>query len=405
MVRAISKPKKSNEAVMIWRKRSSLTPDEARQLHYEALVIDTLAYVNGFQILSTPTIEARLRELIRQGADRFTMISQLTEQSKRELTENEEAREAYMEVWQKSGVTTVLYTMSDGGNAARDTYEGVLKMISNTFALLHLFRNKFALVLDAGDIERAYKEKKRAIVLILQNATAFEDRLERIEFFYNLGIRSVQLAYQARNLLGDGCGEREPAGLSRFGVEVVRIMNELGMVVDVSHCSEKIVLDAVKFSKVPISANHTGSYAVYPHIRNKSDEALKAIANKGGYIGVCLVPPFLHGQSPVTLDHFADHMVHIARVAGLEALGIGTDRGTVWNIPAEAPSEEKIGGYSWLYFPPGALRPAQWAPEGFKHFGDWPELTVTLAKRGFNEEELRKILGLNYLRFFKEVVG
>lgn len=147
------KPKKSNGTLMTWRNRSFFTPEEARQLHYEALVIDTLAYINGFQILSTPTIEARLQELVLQGANSGTIISKLEGQSKRELKGSEEARKAYMEIWHKSGVNAVQYTMSSGGDASRDTYQGALRNISRTFALIHIFKDEFILALDAADIE------------------------------------------------------------------------------------------------------------------------------------------------------------------------------------------------------------------------------------------------------------
>ncbi|GFP28716.1 membrane dipeptidase, partial [Candidatus Hakubella thermalkaliphila] len=268
------------------------------------------------------------------------------------------------------------------------------------------------LVRKSMDIEKAYKEKKHGLVLDFQDTVAFEDDLDRINLFYNLGVRMVQLTYNLRNLVGDGCTETYQSGLSTFGQDVVRRLNNLGILIDVSHCSEQVAWDALEISKTPIVVSHSCSAALCRHDRAKSDELAKTIAEHGGFFGVVIIPGFIQEAKEATLEDFCRHVEHLVRVIGIDHVGIGTDKtgpgpGTESRIPyPETMPRRSLGVFDWSGF---RLEEHRLTPEyhlkGYEDFRDWPNLTVALAQWGFNEEELRKLLGLNFLRIFKEICG
>ncbi|PYP22599.1 MAG: peptidase M19 [Gemmatimonadetes bacterium] len=268
------------------------------------------------------------------------------------------------------------------------------------------------LVRRAADIERAHRSKKHGLILDFQNATPFGDDLDRVEYFYNLGVRMVQLTYNLRNLVGDGCTEAHQGGLSYFGREVVRRLNEHRILVDVSHCSEQVGWDALKVSTAPVVVSHSGSKVVCQHDRNKSDELAKAVADRGGFFGVVVIAGFISSRKEATLDDFADHVEHLVDVAGIDHVGIGTDKAgpgpgteSLVEYPPTIPRHDPRK-FNWAGF---RLEEHRLTPDyhltGYENFGDWPNLTIKLAERGFNEGELRKLLGLNFLRVFREVVG
>ena len=240
-----------------------------------------------------------------------------------------------------------------------------------------------------------------------------------------MGLRVVQLTYNLRNLVGDGCTERYKTGLTYYGIEVVNRLNELGMLVDVSHCSEHVGFDAVECSTSPVIVTHSASSAICYHDRGKSDELARAIADNGGFFGVAAIGGFLRSDFDATLEDFADHVQHLVNVLGIDHVGIGSDKcgpgpGTesYFEFPpelgpfdtsylySEKPDHRATqGGFSWSGFREEHRLSDDHRIAGFDQFTDWPSITVKLAERGFSEEELRKILGLNYLRVFREVVG
>jgi membrane dipeptidase len=394
---------------MAWRARASLTPDEAKSLHREALVIDTLAGI-GPDIFSTPDLASRFNELLKSDNDCGTIGREMRERSIRALRTSGEARAAFKDAWMRSGVNVASVTLIGGHAPPYQAFASTLAAMAEWHALVRLFKDWLSIATDADDLETAHRQGRSVIVFNFQECTPFEDKLERIQLFYDLGVRSVQLTYNSINLVGGGKND-VPLGLTRFGVEVVRALNEAGMIIDVSHSSELVGFDAVKYSTAPISANHTSSAAVHPNSQAKGDDLLKLIASKGGFIGVHIVPGYLSGGPRISLDHFADHVEHIARVAGINAVGLGIDQGPYWKlrVPPEIPlPEEKAGavrGYHWGISEPGTRRCHKVPMDGYRSFEDLPEVTATLARRGFNEDELRKILGLNYLRLFRDVVG
>lgn len=390
----------------------SLTPDEARQLHYEALVIDTQQPPITSGALFTERMREVVEEYARLGRTRAEVTPVLEAMAAREIQTSPEARAAYLDVWEQSGVTVACGTYSGPGRPT-EAFEKAVRRIAQAQTIVDALDDKLLFVREAADIERAHAEGKHGIVVDFQDTIAFGDDLDRIDCFYNLGLRMVQLTYNLQNLVGDGCTEAPQGGLTYFGREVVRRLNELGILVDVSHCSEQVGWDALEVSTAPIIVSHSASKAVVYHDRGKTDELAKAVAERGGYFGVVVVPGFISDHPDTKLDDFVAHVAHLVDVIGIDHVGIGTDKmgppgartGSLIEYPSSMPASPP-GTFDWAGFRLEEHRlTSDYHIEGYETFKDWPNLTVALAQAGFNEDELRKLLGLNYLRVFRDVVG
>jgi len=390
----------------------SLTPDEARALHHRALVIDTQQPPIISGALFTPRMRRALEEYLRGGLTaRDEIAPKMETLTVQELQTSAEARAQYLALWERSGVTVACGTFSDVYRYT-GAYESANESIGWAYGVADALGGAVEIVRHADEIERVHREGKHGILLDFQNTTPFGEDLDRVQHFYRLGVRMVQLTYNLRNLVGDGCTETSQGGLSYFGRELVRRLNETRILVDVSHCSEQVGWDALAVSTAPAIVSHSASKAICYHDRGKTDELAKAVADRGGYFGVVVIAGFLSNHADVPLDAFVDHVEHLVNVCGIDHVGIGTDKmgpgpGTESlveyppSLPGHAP-----GAFDWSGFRPKEHRLAgDHVLRGYQTFGDWPNLTVALAQRGFTEDELRKILGLNYLRVFREVCG
>ena len=393
-----------------------LSAEEARQLHGEALVIDSQQppATNGF--LFTENMKAALKEYHARGMTRGQAGPLLNAMAAREIQTSGEAREQYLDFWAASGVNVACGTYA-GPGPFDQAFETSVTGIAQARAIVDALDDRMLLVLKADDIERAYRENKFGLIIDFQNTTAFSDKLERIDMFHNLGLRMCQLSYNSGTLVGEGCTEVHKSGLTYFGRAVVERLNELNVIVDVSHCSEQIGWDSLEVSSSPIVVSHSTSSAVCYHDRGKGDDLVKAVADKGGFFGVVVVPGFIQETTEATLEDFVDHVAHLVNVMGIDHVGVGTDKagpgpGTDSMIEWPAGMADDTLSPSL----PGSVNYSGFRKEehrltddyhivGFNDFRDWPNLTVALAERGFNEEELRKLLGLNYLRVFRDVVG
>ena len=258
----------------------------------------------------------------------------------------------------------------------------------------------------ADDFTRAKKEGKTAILLGFQNCTMMEKSIDNLDTLYNAGTRWIQLTYNQRNLLGDGCTERTNAGLSDFGVEAVERMNELGIMIDVSHCGHQTTLDGIKYSKTGASINHAMCETLYKnHPRAKTDEQIKAMADKGGVMGIiCL--GYMIGPDPggaTTLETYVDHIDHAVKIAGIDHVGVASDF-AIQGMQANGATKE-----NW-YVP----RLTRFKPSYQVKWPPWiPELDVPLRyknvaqvldRRGYSTGDIEKILGQNWLRYFEETL-
>lgn len=388
-----------------------LTPDEARQLHTEALVIDSQQPPATTGLLFTERMRSALAEYVLRGMTREEVWPLMAEMAADELITSSDARRAYLDLWQQAGVTVACGSYS-GTEPPGRSFELTNLRVARALAIVDALDGQMILVRRAADIERAHQEGRRGLVLDFQNTTPFGEELDRVDHFRHLGVRMVQLTYNLRNLVGDGCTETYQGGLSYFGREMVRKLNAARILVDVSHCSEQVGWDALKVSSAPIVVSHSSSKSVCYHDRGKTDELARAIADRGGYFGVVVIPGFLSEAKEPTLDDFCRHVEHLVNVCGIDHVGIGTDKagpGPGTDSLVEYPStmpDRRPGGFDWSGFRREEHRlTPDYHLNGYEHFGDWPNLTVALAAWGFNEDELRKLLGGNFLRVFREVCG
>jgi membrane dipeptidase len=253
------------------------------------------------------------------------------------------------------------------------------------------------------EIEEAKRSGRLAVVLGFQNATMVENDLRNLDTLYGLGARCIQLTYNSRNLLGDGCTERTNAGLSDFGVAVVERMNALGIAVDLSHCGEQTSRDGIALSRRPAAFTHTMCKAVYDHVRAKSDELLRAMAEKGGVVGIATLGYFIGPRPDTGIEDYLRHVDHAVRVAGIDHVGLASDY-SLRGIEATATRESWYLPRLKQFKPVYNVRWPPWIPEL-----DPPErfrrIAHGLARRGYKGVAIEKVLGANWVRYWSEVLG
>ena len=308
----------------------------------------------------------------------------------------------YFEKWIAGGATAIAPTVNRPGEFMRETMTRVGEWVNKP----RLNPGKLLLVKSVEDIFKAKKEKKLALIYHFQSTEPFEKDLNSIEIFYRLGLRMVQLCYNVRNFVGDGCAERTDCGLSDFGVKVIGELNRLGIVVDCSHTGYRTTMEAIEVSEKPVIISHSNAKAVCDSFRNLKDDQIKAIAKNGGVVGLNGYPNFVAKKSKPTLEDLLDHADYIVKLVGVEHLSVGIDyyegmAGVADDEKSRALYKERVEAGVWN---PRDYGPPPWHyPEGIEMPDKLPNLTAGLLKRGYSEEDVKKILGLNLIRVFKEV--
>lgn len=306
-----------------------------------------------------------------------------------------------------SGVTAVNLTVGALGSAT-DVLEQTFRGIGFWERQIGAHTDILMKVKSVADLEQARASHRLGIIYGFQDATPIGDDPSRVDLFSQFGVRIIQLTYNRRNLLGDGCLETANAGLSRLGHEVVARMDELGVLVDLSHCGHRTTLDGIAASKKPVAITHAGCAAVADLPRNKTDEELRLLARKGGVMGIYFMP-FLRMKGQPMAEDLIRHLEHAIDVCGEDHVGIGTDGGisTIELTPEfiqrhredvrnrrrlgiSAPGEEE-DVYTFL---PDLNTPRR-----------LETLSSLLLKRGHSETRVAKILGGNFARLFREVWG
>ncbi len=277
--------------------------------------------------------------------------------------------------------------------------EWTIRINKNKDRLLH--------ATTAGELVKAKEQGKAAVFYGFQNTTMIENSLDNIDKLYASGARWIQLTYNERNLIGDGCTERTNAGLSDFGIAVVERMNELGIIVDLSHCGDQTTLDGIRFSSSGASINHSMCEALYPgHPRAKSDKQIKAMAQKGGVLGIiCL--GYMIGPNPggeTTLETYVDHIDHAVNIAGIEHVGLSSD------FPIQGLKANGATRDNWYiprltrFKPSYQVKWPPWIPE-LEEPMRYLHVAKALDRRGYKAADIEKILGGNWMRYYKEVLG
>ena len=303
----------------------------------------------------------------------------------------------------QSGITAVNVTVSGGGEGDQAFVETV-RHLAYWDREMATHPDVLIKVLDMATLATAKETGRVGLIIGFQDTTSLGDDLGRLDIFDDFGVRVIQLTYNLRNAVGDGCLQPDNGGLTDFGREVVARMNELGMLVDLSHCGLATTSDGIAASSAPVSITHSGCRAVYDHPRSKPDDILRAMADNGGVIGIYMMP-FLNAEGPATADHLYQHIEHAVNVCGEDHVGVGSDNSITPTVADDAyraglkafdEERQRLGigaprEYELLFVPELNY------PERMGMIADG------LLARGHSESRVEKIVGGNWARLFGEV--
>jgi membrane dipeptidase len=302
---------------------------------------------------------------------------------------------------------SVFEDMRKGGltaaNCTCSVWEGFRGSMENVARWKRHFREHADLITQVhttADIARAKREGKTGIILGWQNLSGIEDRIDFLALFRELGVGVMQIAYNTQNLVGCGCYEKNDSGLTEFGHEVIAEMNRVGILCDLSHVGARTSEDVIRASQKPVAYTHCLPAGLKQHPRNKSDEQLRFIVERGGFVGVTMFPPFLKNGPRSTVDDYVATIDYVANLVGEDSVGIGTD------FTQGHPDEF----FRWITHDKGTGRKLTdfgelSNPKGFQAIGEFPSLTAAMQRAGWPEGKIRKVMGENWLRTLGEVWG
>ena len=283
-------------------------------------------------------------------------------------------------------------------------HEGFRETILNLEAWNQLFYDNQDLIFQgfsSEDVQLAQNTQRTAIFFGFQNPSPIEDDIRLLEIWHRLGIRFMQLTYNNQSLLASGCYENDDTGLTRMGREVIEEMDRLGMVIDMSHSGERSTLEAIEASAGGIAITHANPYSWHPALRNKSDTVIKLLADRGGMIGFSLYPHHLKNGSACSLEDFCSMICSTVDLIGIESVGIGSD--LCQDQPNSVVEWMRAGRWTKkVDFGEGSASNPGFPemPEFYKNNLDFPNLASGLVSLGMREDEVEKILGGNWLKFF-----
>ena len=331
----------------------------------DAIVIDFLASPGYFNYPLNPPLDA---EMIRNAVD--------------------------------SGITAVNLTCSGSD------FSSSVERIAGWLDRIERYPESFRQVRTVADLHDAKATGRLGIVLGFQDTTPFERSVANVETFLQLGVKVTQLTYNVRNLVGDGCLEPANGGLTRFGHQVVERMNEVGMMVDLSHCGQKTTADGIAASSRPVAITHSGCNAVARHPRSKDDAELRAMADGGGVVGIYLMPFLTPGRVPMRAD-VLDHIEHAIQVCGEDHVAIGSDLSTTpidgsdeyWSRHREFVAGRIERGVAAPNEDPQILFTVQ----DLNSHRRMELIAEGLSQRGHPDDRIEKIVGENWARLFDEL--
>lgn len=285
-----------------------------------------------------------------------------------------------------------------GIHATCAVWEGTsdtIRNVSDWYSLQRENSDIVSLVTSSAGIREAAQSNKLAVMLGFQNSSPFEQDYTLVEVFHRLGVRVAQLTYNIQNHVGGSCYEPHDSGLTRFGQRIVEEMNRVGMLIDLSHVGDKTSLDSVEASAAPVAITHANPRWFAETPRNKSNELIKAVTNRGGVIGVCFYPNVIGGKE-ATLKSLCEMVVRLIDQVGSDHVAFGSDAARNW--PSSYVEHLRDGRWK-------PREPAEWPqwPEWFSSSADFPRIFEGLSAAGVSDEDLRKIAGENWLRLFDVV--
>lgn len=305
----------------------------------------------------------------------------------------------------RSGITAVNSTVSEI-TTADTSFELTVKNIAAWGYELEHHPNVFTLVRRLEDIRAAKKERKVGVILGFQDTVPYADKIERVELFRRLGVRIVQLTYNGSNMVGDGCLVPNDAGLRPYGREVLAKLNELGTLIDVSHVGWETTRQAIAASRAPIAATHTGAAAVNNVPRNKPDDILRSLAQRGGVAGVYMMP-FLRASGQPDADDFLRHVTHCLNVCGEDHVGIGSDL-SITPLDLTPEFRQTHADFVKVRRARGISAPGE-DENVFNYVPDFntprrvEQVADRLAAAGHPSARIEKIIGGNWVRLLGEV--
>lgn len=401
------KIQKAYDAALNILKPSKRDLEHGLKLHKNSIVID--AY--GFAPRSAVDGDA-VQKTIEQGASE-TELKDLTEemQATRHLIDKTEQQE-FKQAWNAAGVTCVFQNAGEEGQSPLR----LMKRFARFTHVTNTMRDFLNRATISDDIELTKKQGRHCFCLtmngvpLMQQWNSVEEEIAYIKIFFQLGCRMMHLTYNRRNMIGDGCAEPANAGLSDFGRTVVREMNRVGVIVDVAHSGWQTSLETARVSERPVVASHSTCLAVNKHCRAKPDDVIRAIADTGGYIGICCIPAFLGGSGNIT--SMLDHIEYVIKKFGIDYVAIGTDASYISrNDRKESkkiPKRRRIHPRFEYFWPKNdPLFDSKWKQEKQHQslaWTNWPLFTVGLVQRGYSDKDIRKIIGGNVLRVTRAVL-
>ena len=288
-------------------------------------------------------------------------------------------------------------------NATVATWENYSQTLANISTWYSRFNNRpeISLIKNVNDILESADNNKTGIIMGFQNASPIENNLDYLYTFNELHVKIIQLTYHERNLLGNGCYERSDEGLSNFGIDAIKIMIDIGILIDLSHVGITTTIETIEHSEKPVAITHANPKSYYNVPRNKTDESLKLMASKGGVVGVTDIAPFLKNGNDSTIEDYVDAISYTIDLIGLDHVAIGTD------FTQDQPESfwKYIGSQQGTKFPStftDTTNPSNY-PINFETPDKFPDLINTMKNKGFANNEIAKVLGLNWIRIFQEV--
>ncbi len=290
----------------------------------------------------------------------------------------------------RGGVDAILTTA-----AAIEDFPTSMKVVADWLEIDRTRRHNIRIARSVADLRAAKAAGVVGVVLHFQGADPIEDQLDFINAFHACGLRVMQLTYNLRNRLGDGCFEPTDAGLSKFGRKVIARMEQLSMAIDLAHAGARTAMETVEAATRPVVVTHANARALFDVPRNINDDLIRAVAASGGVIGVCAVPFFLTRDRQATLDMLIDHAAYIGDLVGIEHVGLGFD------FAEEDEDDYVYFGYDERYVP----KPPWIYPTRMGGHAEAGNMAAALKARGFSDTETRGILGENFLRAFGQIWG
>jgi membrane dipeptidase len=394
------KIREARNAALALLKPSEKDLQHGLELHSNSLVVESY----GFAPRSAIDGDA-MRRAIDAGANNLELEDLYTEMLLSRVADDGSQHQEYLEAWNAAGVTCILQNAGEEGSAPMR----LVKRLAHFTYLTDKLRDVVSRASDPGDIENAKKQGRRCLYLtgngvpLAQEWNSVSEELQYIRLFFQLGIRMMHLTYNRRNVLGDGCAEPANAGISDLGRAAIAEMNRTGVLVDVAHSGWRTSLEAARASTKPAVASHSGAVGVNRHIRCKPDDVVRAIADTGGYVGVCSIASFLGRTGD--LNAMLDHIEYLVKRFGADHVAIGTD---IAYIPQRAEAEYRKMGRR----PKARTRYEAFWPEGAldnkSHpslaWTNWPMFTVGMLQRGMSDSDIQKILGGNVMRVARAVL-